>query len=117
MENKSNLTMKINKGRRKRVARKVFGLTKGLIKLGLLAFIVIATMVAVAGIMDDMAIISTQQAVIDNHIELAQARQREIADAAQYTTSTAFVEYIARTRLGLARRDEIIFIMTDGNNP
>jgi len=61
--------------------------------------------------MDSIADIEAQTAVAEAQIAEAEARRREIEDSAAYVSSIRFIEYIARTRLRLVHRDEIIFNM------
>lgn len=90
--------------------RAFFGL-KTLVQLGLIAAIVLVTVVSVLNTADDVAALEAETAAIRLQIERAAARRQEIEDAEAYMQSTRFVEYIARSRLNLVRRDELIFII------
>jgi len=91
--------------------RKAFWGVKTLVQLALLALVIATALVIVSGTLDNIAVMEQEIAATQAQIDAAVARRREIEDAAVYTRSFSFVEYIARTRLNLVRRDEIIFIM------
>ena len=88
-----------------------FGRAKTLIKLALLCVIIVMTLSAVSHILDNIARIEAQREVVQAQIAEAEARRLEIEDSVAYVQSIDFIEYMAR-RMGLVRRDEIIFIMT-----
>ena len=104
-----NKAIRIDKVKNK---RRAFGGIKALVQLALLVTVVVVTLTAATGIMDNISRTQEQIAILDEQIIAAEARRQEIEDAAAYVSSIDFVEYIARTRLNLVRRDEIIFIMT-----
>jgi len=85
------------------------------VQLSLLALVIATALVIVSGTLDDIAVIEQEIAATQAQVDAAMARRREIEDATAYTRSFSFVEYIARTRLNLVRRDEIIFIMESGD--
>ena len=104
---KENVT-RIDKTKSK---RRAFGGVKALVRLGLLAVIATMTLSAASHIMDNIDCVGMQQEAVQAQIAEAEARRLEIEDSAAYVESIDFIEYIAR-RMGLVRRDEIIFIMT-----
>jgi len=104
-----NKAIRIDKVKSK---RRAFGSVKALVQFGLLVAIVVGTLSATTYIMDNISHTQEQIATLDAQILAAEARRQEIEDAAAYVSSIDFIEYIARTRLNLVRRDEIIFIMT-----
>lgn len=106
---RKNSAIRIDKVRNRR--RLFFG-AKTLIQLALLAIVITATFVIASNIMDDIAATEAELAAVQAQIEAAEARGREIEDSAAYVQSIQFIESIARERLGLVRRDEIIFIIT-----
>ena len=101
----------INLSSVKRRRRAAFGL-KAFVHFALLVVVAATTLVLVSGVLDDIADTERELAATQSQITTAQVRRREIEDTTAYTQSLSFVEYIARTRLNLVRRDEIIFIMT-----
>ena len=91
--------------------RRAFGRIKTLIQLALLTVVVVMTLSASAHILDNIARVEAQRETVHLQIAEAEARRLEIEDSVAYVESIDFIEYMAR-RLGLVRRDEIIFIMT-----
>ena len=91
--------------------RRAYGGAKALFRLVLLGIVVTATLSAATHVMDNIAYVEAQRREVQAQIAAAEARRQEIEDSVAYVTSIDFIEYIAR-RLGLVRRDEIIFIMT-----
>jgi len=91
--------------------RRAFGRVRVLVQLALLAIIAVMTLSAASHIMGNIARIEAQREIVQSQIAEAEARRQEIEDSAAYVESIDFIEYMAR-RLGLVRRDEIIFIMT-----
>lgn len=95
--------------------RRAFWGVKTLVQLGLLALVIVTALVILSGTLDDIAAIEHEIAATQAQVETALTRRREIEDTAAYTRSNSFVEYIARTRLNLVRRDEIIFIIENSD--
>ena len=91
--------------------RGALGRAKALVQLALLSVIVVITLSAATHIMENIARLEIEREVVQSQIAEAEARRQEIEDSAAYVESIDFIEYMAR-RLGLVRRDEIIFIMT-----
>jgi cell division protein FtsB len=91
--------------------RRAFGRARALVQLALIAVVAVMTLSAAAHIMDNIVRVETQREAVQLQIAEAEARRLEIEDSVAYVESIEFIEYIAR-RLGLVRRDEIIFIMT-----
>jgi len=79
--------------------------------LVLLFSVVGVTLVSIAGTLDDIAVTDARLADVQQQIEDEEARRAQIEDAATYTQTISFIEDIARRRLGLVRRDEVIFII------
>ena len=104
----NNKPIRIDKVKQRRGA---LGGIKTSIKLVLLVIIALVTLVSVTHTMDSIAEIEAQMASVQAQIAQAEARRREIEDSAAYVASVSFIEYIARNRLGLVHRDEIIFMM------
>ena len=88
-----------------------FRRTKTLIKLALLGTVAVMTLSAAMHIIDNIARVQAQHEIVVAQIAEAEARRQEIENSVAYVESIDFIEYMAR-RLGLVRRDEIIFIMT-----
>lgn len=91
--------------------RGALGRAKALIQLALLGVVVVTTLSAAAHIMENIARVEIEREIVQAQIAEAEARRQEIENSVAYVESIDFIEYIAR-RLGLVRRDEIIFIMT-----
>jgi len=91
--------------------RGAFRRAKALIKLALLTAIAVMTISTATHIMDNIAIVEAQREAVQSQIADAEVRRLEIEDSVAYVESIDFIEYMAR-RMGLVRRDEIIFIMT-----
>ena len=91
--------------------RRAYGGAKALFRLVLLTIVITMTLSAATHVMDNIAYVEAQREAVQAQIAVAEARRQEIEDSVAYVTSLDFIEYIAR-RLGLVRRDEIIFIMT-----
>ena len=91
--------------------RRAFGRARALIQLVLLVVVVVMTLSAATHIMDNIDRVRAEREVVQSQIAEAEARRLEIEDSVAYVESIDFIEYMAR-RLGLVRRDEIIFIMT-----
>ena len=91
--------------------RGALGRAKALVQLAILGVIGFVTLSAAAHIMDNIARVEMEREIVQAQIAEAEARRQEIENSVAYVESIDFIEYIAR-RLGLVRRDEIIFIMT-----
>jgi len=98
--------------KRKGRQKAAFGL-RLVIQLALLAVVVATALIVAASSLDDIAQANMQLAVLEEQIAAEIARQQEIADSAAYIQSISFIENIARERLMLVRRDEIIFVMVE----
>jgi len=83
--------------------------------LGLLFVVLAFTLISASNTLDSIAASETQLAAILQQIEAEEARRLQIEDSAAYTQNVSFIEDVARRRLGLVRRDEIIFIMMPQN--
>ncbi|MCL2576242.1 MAG: hypothetical protein FWE33_07385 [Defluviitaleaceae bacterium] len=90
----------------------LFGL-KTLFQLAILVGMVFATFWISAGIMEDIADVQADTAIVQQQIDVEILRQMDIEESAAHQQSISFVEEMARQFLGLAHRDEFIFIMTD----
>ena len=95
--------------------RKVFTLAKSAVLLVILAVIAVFSFVYINLSMNEIAAIEAELELVRHQIEVAQSRRQEIIDTSSYTQSEEFIENFARNFLGLVRRDEIIFIIRDGN--
>ena len=81
--------------------------------MSVLIAILVGLMVLSNGRMNNIEESNLRIVAIEQEIEAALIRQAEIADRERYMSSFAFIENIARQRLGLVRRDEIIFILRE----
>ena len=102
--------IRIDKHKKRR--RAAFGL-RFVIQFALLAVILTTTFIIATSALDDIAQTDMQLSVLEAQIAAELARQQEIADSASYVKSISFIENIARERLMLVRRDEIIFVMVE----
>ena len=93
--------------------RRVFVGVKTLVQLALIIAIAVTTIIAFNHTMDNIAYTEAELAATQLQIEDARARRTQIEDSAAYTQSISFIENIARNWLGLVRRDEVIFIITE----
>jgi len=96
--------------KRRRVA---FGV-KTLLQLIILAVIIGVGLYLATGVMGRINETNAQTALIELQISQQEQRQQELVDEANYVQSLEFVENVARQHLRLVHRDEIIFIMVDG---
>ncbi|MCL2854389.1 MAG: septum formation initiator family protein [Defluviitaleaceae bacterium] len=115
-----------------KVARSVCGVMKQKIKhanqrnkvaLGIKALIQLLVLIAVVGtalylavgLMGRISEANAQIAYIEAQIAQQEERQRELSGEAAYVQSLDFIESAARQHLRLVHRDEIIFVMVDGD--
>jgi len=108
---KENQPVQINKIKQRRKMSAGFRRVKALALFALLLVVLGATALHVGRTMDEIAATDAQLAATLAQIETEEARRELIEDSAAYTQSISFIEDVARRRLGLVRRDEIIFIM------
>lgn len=94
--------------------RKVAFGVKALLQLVILGAIIGVGIYMATGIMGRINEINAQTALIESQIYQQQRRQYELVDEANYVQSLEFIENMARQHLRLVHRDEIIFIMIDG---